>query len=117
MTSVARPSQGGPIAIVGGGRIGMAFAIVFARARRSVRVFEADAARRADILPVIRARLDDLRSFDLLEESVDAALARITVVDRLDQAVADASYVQECASERLDIKQALFAELDRLTPA
>ena len=117
MTSIAHPSLGGPTAIVGGGRIGMAFAIVFARAGRSTRLFEADASRRADILAIIRARLEDLRSFDLLDEPVETVLARIAVVERLDQALADVTYVQECASERLDIKQALFAELDRLTPA
>ena len=114
MNAVARPAQGGPLAIIGGGRIGMAFAIVFARAGRSARVFEASASRRAEILSIIRARLEDLRSFDLLDEAVDAILSRIAVVDSLEQAVEGATYVQECASERLDIKQALFAELDRL---
>lgn len=117
MSAIVRPTQGGPIAIVGGGRIGMAFAIVFARAGRSVRVFEADANRRADVLPVIRARLEDLRSFDLLDEAVDTVLARIAVPGSLAETLTGASYVQECASERLDIKQALFAELDRLAPA
>jgi 3-hydroxyacyl-CoA dehydrogenase len=117
MSALARPSQGGPIAIIGGGRIGMAFAIVFARAGRHARVFEADAGRRADVLPTIRARLEDLGSFDLLDEAVDTVLARVQVVDRIEHAVEGATYVQECASERLDIKRALFAELDELASA
>src|SRR5690606_40953099 len=35
----------------------------------------------------------------------------------LAKALADADYVQESAPEKLDVKHALFAELDRVAPA
>jgi 3-hydroxyacyl-CoA dehydrogenase len=43
-------------------------------------------------------------------------LDRLRVETNLAAALADADHVQESAPERLDVKQALFVELDRLAP-
>lgn len=104
-----------PVAVIGGGSIGIAFAIVFARAGRPVRLQEPDAARRAAIPGIVAGKLADLAAYDLLDEAVEAVAARIAVVGDL-AAVAGVAYVQECAPERLDLKTALFADLDRLAP-
>src|SRR5262249_38755372 len=85
----------GSIAVIGGGSIGVAFAIVFAGAGRSVRLYEPDAARRTLIPGMLRDRLADLRAFDLLAETPDAVAQRVTVVDDLATACEDAVYVQE----------------------
>lgn len=106
----------GRIAIIGGGSIGVAFAIVFAGAGRPVRLHEPDAARRAAIPGLLQARLADLQEFGLLGEAPAAVMARIALSGDLAWAVADASYVQECAPEDLALKRTLFAELDRLAP-
>ncbi|MCV3206554.1 3-hydroxyacyl-CoA dehydrogenase [Mesorhizobium sp. YC-39] len=108
--------QGKSIAVIGGGSIGVAFAIVFARAGHAVRLNEPDAARRQSIAQILRARLDDLGSYGLLDEPTDEILSRITIVANLSDAIADAAYVQECAPEQLALKKTLFAELDRLAP-
>lgn len=110
------PGPGKSIAVIGGGSIGVAFAIVFAGARHPVRLYEPDAARRAAIAPLLQARLRDLDSYGLLGEPADTILDRIAIVASLSEAVADAAYVQECAPEQLALKQVLFAELDRLAP-
>jgi 3-hydroxyacyl-CoA dehydrogenase len=116
MTEESRSGEAGAIAVIGGGSIGIAFAIVFARAGRQVRLHEPDAARRAAIPGALRARLDDLSAYELLDESADIVSRRVTVAADLAAAVQDAVYVQECAPEDLALKKALFAELDRLAP-
>jgi 3-hydroxyacyl-CoA dehydrogenase len=105
-----------PVAIAGGGSIGVAFALVFARAGLSVRVWDPDAARRAVVTGEIRARLLDLEGYGLLGEPADAILDRVTVLDELEAAAKDAQHAQECAPERVELKRELFAELDRLVP-
>src|SRR5271156_4702526 len=107
----------GPIGIIGGGSIGVAFALVFARAGFTVRVQDPDAARRAAVSGEVRQRLLDLKGYGLIEEDPDGILARITVVASLAEAVSGATLIQECAPEQLALKCELFAELDRLAPA
>ncbi len=104
------------IAIVGGGSIGVGFAVVFTRAGAVVRLQEPDAARREAVPGLLRSRLDDLAGAGLLAEPAQAVADRLVVTGELSKAVAGAALVIECAPERLDIKTALFAELDRLAP-
>jgi L-gulonate 3-dehydrogenase len=104
------------MAIIGGGSIGVAFAIVFGSAGRQVRLFEPDRARRAAVPELLRARLNDLHVYGLLDEAPDATAQRVTLVDTLVEAVENAVYVQECAPEILALKQELFAALDRVAP-
>jgi 3-hydroxyacyl-CoA dehydrogenase len=111
-----KSESGGIVAVIGGGSIGIAFAIVFAGAGRQVRLYEPDADRRAAIPELLRARLHDLHQFDLLRETPDAVERRVTLTEDLAGAVEGAVYVQECAPEILALKKELFAQLDRLTP-
>jgi L-gulonate 3-dehydrogenase len=100
------------VAIVGGGSIGVAFCIVFARAGFNVRLYDPADERRRAVEPEVRARLDDLAEFDLLDDSAETLLARIVVLDNLADAVRDALLVQECAPERVDLKRELFMRID-----
>jgi len=104
------------VAVIGGGSIGIAFAVVFASANQQVRLFEPDGTRRAAVPGLLRARLDDLHAFGLLDEAPDAVARRVSLADDLAQAVENAVYVQECAPEVLELKKELFAALDRLAP-
>lgn len=116
MTEESRNGEAGAIAVIGGGSIGIAFAIVFARAGRPVKLHEPDADRRAAIPALLRARLDDLHTYGLLDETPDVVSRRVTVAADLAAAVQDAVYVQECAPEDLALKKRLFTQLDRLAP-
>ena len=105
------------VAIVGGGSIGVAFAIVFARAGCLARVYDPDAQRRALIPGELAARLADLAQAGLLAEEPSAVAERVEVVDTLEKAAHDAQLVQECAPEEVQTKRELFERLDAIAPA
>ena len=100
------------VAIVGAGLVGSGWAIVFARAGTTVRIFDGDAGIRASVLGHIAASLAELRDIGLVDD-VDAVLGRISVADSLAEALADADYVQESVFERTDVKTAVSLEIDR----
>ena len=100
-------------AIIGAGFIGRAWAISFARAGATVRLWDqaGDAAARA--IGYIAGVLDDLDRNDLLNgQNAAAVLARITPVATLEEACAAAIHVQENTPEDLATKIAVFQRLD-----
>lgn len=102
--------------MVGGGTIGVGWAIVFIRAGYDVTVHDIDPDRLDVVLTEIRERLAELKRYGLLDgdESLDALIDRVTPTGDLAAAVARAVHVQECVAESLPIKQRLFAELDQV---
>jgi len=100
------------IAIVGGGSIGAAFAIVHARVGRTVRLFDPDPARRSVLRDEIAGSLTELAAFDLLETDADEVLSHLEIVDSPARALAGADLVHECAPEDLELKRRLVGELD-----
>jgi len=103
------------VAIVGAGLIGRAWANVFARAGWNVRVWDPDARQRAAAAGLVEQSLHDLAAHGLVDDPA-AAAKRITVVATLEEAVADAGYVQECGPEVLETKRSTFERLDRAAP-
>jgi 3-hydroxyacyl-CoA dehydrogenase len=103
------------IAVIGSGRIGRAWAIVFAKSGFSVKIHDAAPDMLAGAIPAIRESVQDLASFNLIDEPVDAIVERITACESLADTVADADLVQENIAEVVEAKRALFTELDRLT--
>ena len=101
------------VAVAGGGSIGVAFALQFARAGKSVRIFEPSPERGALIPGEIRARLEMLGAAGLLEGEAAVVAARIEVTPELQSAAADCDLVLECVPEVVDIKRELFAQLER----
>jgi 3-hydroxyacyl-CoA dehydrogenase len=106
-------ATGRKVGIVGAGLIGRAWAIVFARAGAAVRVTDADPAATKAALEGIRNGLAALQSEGLLDGTVDDSFARVTAVERLAEAVAEADYVQESIAETPEAKRAIFLELDK----
>ena len=97
-------------AVVGLGPIGNSWVVAFARAGIRVTAFDLDEARRRALAGECERSFAGL---GLAPETSAAALALVGTADGLDEAVRGAAWVQEAASERLDVKQALFAALDR----
>ncbi len=104
-------------AIVGSGSIGNAWAIVFARAGKEVRLFDIDPKRLEIARHDIFSRLEMLNRHGLLTEEILVVVDRIQYFDKLENAVSGADYIQECAPERLDIKREIFHNLDAMTPS
>lgn len=116
MSEATAPAPQEAIAVVGGGSIGVAFAVVFARAGHRVRVSDPRAERRSAIPAEIAARLDALAGHGLLTGTTAEIASRITTTASVAEAVSDAVLVQECAPEQLELKRALFAEIDEHAP-
>ncbi|MBO6900435.1 MAG: 3-hydroxyacyl-CoA dehydrogenase [Rhizobiaceae bacterium] len=99
--------------IVGAGSIGSAFAIVFAAAGHRVVVQDPAAASLENARTRVSTSLQELKQFDLLDEPAEDVAGRIAYVADLSQAVHEADFIQECAPERLELKQPLFTEIER----
>lgn len=93
--------------VVGGGTMGADVAIALARGGASVVIVEPSGPRRA----ALPAHLGD----NLQAMGLSGRVERIHSVSSLDEVDwAGVSLVIECVPERLDIKQVLFADLERL---
>src|ERR1700719_5238602 len=102
-------------AMIGGGLIGRAWAMVFARAGWQVRVFDSAPEQRVAAHDYMAASLAEQQAYGLVDDAA-GALARIAIVDRLEDAVADATWIQENLPEVLVGKREVFVMLDRLPP-
>lgn len=105
------------VAVIGCGFIGRAWAITFARADHDVALWDEDPEAPHRAIDFAASVAPDLAANDLLG-GVDpqVLLARLRAEKTLPAALAGADHVQENAPERLDLKKALFAELNRLAP-
>jgi 3-hydroxyacyl-CoA dehydrogenase len=102
------------IAIVGTGLIGRAWAMVFARAGHPVKMWDNDAGAAAKALGLIDEALQEQKRYGLINEEPAKVRARISAVATLEEALADADYVQENTSERLDVKKQVYAKMDAI---
>jgi 3-hydroxyacyl-CoA dehydrogenase len=101
------------VAIIGTGLIGRAWAMIFARAGWTAALTDPAPGAVEAALEACRIGLDTLAARDLCADP-EAAHARIVPAAGLKEALAEAEHVQENGPERLELKQALFAEIDRL---
>ena len=98
------------IAVIGTGLIGQAWAIVFARGKHEVRLWDGFAEATAKAMPLIAEQLADLYTAGLIDEPAAALLARIKGFDRLEDALDGADYVQESLPESsISRKRSLLA--------
>ncbi len=102
------------IAIVGAGLIGSAWAAVYARAGCTVRLYDLAPAQLDAAAGEVDRMLDELARHELIDEPVATIRARISRAGSLADAVAGADHVQENVAERVEVKRAVFAELDAL---
>jgi L-gulonate 3-dehydrogenase len=100
-------------AIIGTGLVGQGWAIVFARMGWTVKLFDPAPARLASARTLILQQLDALENHGLVEDAARIA-GHIEVAESLAAALAGARHVQESSPENVDIKKALFSELDAL---
>jgi L-gulonate 3-dehydrogenase len=109
------PSTERNVAIVGAGLIGRAWAAIFARAGWNVRLTDPHVPTLESAPRLIRDELTALARHGLADDP-DRAIARVSVARSLQEAVIDAEFVQENGPEKVEDKQTIFAQLDRLAP-
>ena len=102
------------VGVVGAGTMGNGIAHVFARAGFSVVLYEVSEAALERGLATVRTNLDREAAKGKIDPAeVPAIHARISPTTKMDE-LAGCSLVVEAASERLEIKQQIFRELDAL---
>ena len=101
------------VAIIGAGLIGRAWALVFARAGWQVQIYDIDPDLLENLPAKLHAESEILSRHQLAEDSA-GMLASIQICSDLESVLAGADFVQENGPERLDLKQEIFAKLDRL---
>ncbi len=94
-------------ACIGTGIIGRSWALVLARCHERVWLFDAS----SHAANAAKAYVDDM----IAGQTPDLS-GRVRVATSLGEAVSAASYIQESVSENLDVKRALFADIDGLAP-
>ncbi|MEM6454128.1 MAG: 3-hydroxyacyl-CoA dehydrogenase family protein [Acidobacteriota bacterium] len=106
------------LAVIGAGQMGAQIAIQAALHDVDVRLHDVVAGHAAEAIAANRTHLERrVEKGKLTADARDRALARLRPCDALDDACAGVDLVIEAVVEDLDVKRAVFAELDRLTPA
>lgn len=106
------------VAVIGAGTMGHGIAQVCAQAGWTVRLTDSVSGAASAALDRIRANLDGaVQRGKATGEQRDEVLARISVAGSVEAAAAGADAVIEAIPEQLDLKCALFAQLDALLPA
>jgi L-gulonate 3-dehydrogenase len=103
------------VAIIGAGLIGRAWAMVFARSGWDVRLTDPDAGGLDRAPRLVREGLEELGRFGLATDPARAA-ERVAIFGTLEETVGGVDLVQENGPETIEVKRAIFAELDRLAP-
>jgi 3-hydroxybutyryl-CoA dehydrogenase len=102
------------IAVIGAGTMGRGIAYVAAAAGYDVRIADADPATLAAGLRRIREAFDKaIERGKATVESREAALARVAAAADAREAAAEVDLVIEAMPERLELKQAIFRDLER----
>ncbi len=105
------------IAVIGAGQMGNGIAHVCAVAGHEVTMIDVSQAALDKAKGTIDKNLDRQVKKGALEEGAKAAaLGRITTATSMD-AVAGAAFVIEAATENVELKHKIFADMDRLAPA
>ncbi|WP_329342621.1 3-hydroxyacyl-CoA dehydrogenase NAD-binding domain-containing protein [Streptomyces sp. NBC_01352] len=111
---IPSPEDARRVACVGAGVIGGGWVAHFLARGYDVRAWDPALDAEARLRRLVDAAWPALEQLGL---APGASADRLTVTATLDEAVAEAQFVQESAPEKLDLKRDLLAELDAATPA
>ncbi|MBQ8663477.1 MAG: NAD(P)-binding domain-containing protein [Eubacterium sp.] len=105
------------IAVIGAGTMGHGIAHVFARSGRKVTLYDPIEESLLAAPEKMREELQFMADADYIpQEDVERTLGNIIICPNLAEAVKDADYVMEAIPECMELKKALFAQLDTLCP-
>jgi carnitine 3-dehydrogenase len=102
------------IAILGSGTIGASWAAFYSLQGLNVKLYDIDIQQRQSGYQKALGFLDAILEHQLADhKKVEAAKKRLKIVETIEALAEDADYVQESIIERLDIKQAAYAQLEK----
>jgi 3-hydroxybutyryl-CoA dehydrogenase len=103
------------IAVIGSGQMGNGIAHVFAQSGYNVTLVDVREEALAKAMETIARNMDrQVAKGSLSEADKAASLSRLSTTTELAKGVESADLVVEAATERLDLKLKIFADLDRL---
>lgn len=112
------------IAIIGSGIVGRSWAIIFAKANFTVRMFDINSEQLESASDFLKNYFEQ-NSFHrpnckkstchFEQNDYPDLFKNISFTDSLESAVKDSIYVQECVPENLELKRKIFEQLDTLT--
>ncbi len=104
-------------AVIGAGTMGNGIAQTFAMKGHTVRLIDIAAEPLERGLANIRKSLDRfVKKEKMTQEQTDEIFARITGVGSIEKGVVDCDIVIEAVFEKLEVKHAIFGELDKFAP-
>jgi len=105
------------VGIVGAGTQGSQIALRCVLAGREAHLFDVSSAQLEGALLQVRSWLDDrVSEAELTPEEAESSWARLHPCETLSECVANADIVIEAVPERLELKQAVWAQIDDLAP-
>jgi 3-hydroxybutyryl-CoA dehydrogenase len=105
------------IVIVGAGLMGHGLALVFAEKGHPVWLVDNNAAALEVVPQRIREILERMQSQGIdLDRSIDDAINLVHTTTAMAEAVKECDFVFECVFENMELKQNIFADLDRMCP-
>ena len=105
------------VTVIGAGTMGNGIAHVFAQSGHDVVMMDRSAEALERALATIGKNLDRMVAKEKISAAdKDAALGRLTTSTDLGAAVANAGLVVEAATENVDLKLKIFADLDAAAP-
>ena len=105
------------ITIVGTGLMGSGIAQIFATRNYNVTLLDTQEIALSKAIESIRANLSLMAQNGFGNQSaIEPSISNIRLTMDLKEAVRDADIVFECVSENLELKQALFCQMDALCP-
>ena len=105
------------VTVIGAGTMGNGICHVFAQSGFAVRMLDVKQEALDKALQTIGKNLDrQIAKQTLTEDDKAATLARITPYTNMADALEGVDLVVEAATENIDLKMKIFAELDRLAP-
>ena len=106
------------IAVIGAGQMGNGIAHVFAQNQHHVHLIDISQERLDSAIATITKNLDrQLAKERITEEQKQSALSNIKTFTDTAEAVADRELVVEAATENIDLKLKIFANIDEHAPA
>ena len=108
------PDKVRKVSTIGAGPIGAGWAAHFLARGYEVTAYIHSLDERTAFQQILDTGWISLQAIGLAE---GASIEKLTITDDLTAAMAGAEFVQECAPERLELKQALYQQLDSLVAA